>query len=203
MTRRLVREEGLFVGGSCGAAVAGALKYLRRHDMEGLNAVILMPDSSTKYMSKIFNDNWMRENGYMEPETSLGSVGDLLGARNAADRTLISVPPTARVTEAIGVLKLHGISQVPVVDGGKLVGVLFEKRMLERALEGGKSDVPVGDLVEANYCTVDADTEITVLGELFRRFKVAVVLGDNKQPTDIITRIDLIDYMTEAASKPA
>jgi cystathionine beta-synthase len=203
MTRRLVREEGLYVGGSCGAAVAGALKYLRRHDREGLNAVVLLPDNSAKYMSKIFNDNWMRENGYMEPEHSLGTVGDLMAGRNGADRRLVTVPKTARVTEAIGVLKLHGISQVPVIEGGKLVGVLFEKRMLERALEGDKSDVPVGDLVEANYCTVDRETEVTVLGELFKRFKVAVVLGQKNEPVDIITRIDLIDYMTEAAVKPA
>ncbi len=202
MTRRLVREEGLFVGGSCGAAVAGALKYLRRHDRAGLNAVILLPDNSSKYMSKIFNDNWMRENGYMEPETSLGCVRDLMGQREAEQRDLVSVCPTAKVTEAIGVLKLHGISQVPVIgDNNKLVGVLFEKRLLERALEGGKSNVPVGDLVEANYCAVDYDTDITVLGELFRRFKVAVVLDDDNAPVDIITRIDLIDYMTEVTTK--
>lgn len=203
MTRRLVREEGLYVGGSCGAAVAGALKYLRRHDREGLNAVVLLPDNSAKYMSKIFNDNWMRENGYMEPEHSLGTVGDLMEGRNGADRQLVTVPKSARVTQAIGVLKLHGISQVPVIEDGKLVGVLFEKRMLERALEGDKSDVPVGDLVEANYCTVDRETEVTVLGELFKRFKVAVVLGQKNEPVDIITRIDLIDYITEAAVKPA
>lgn len=200
MTRRMVREEGMYVGGSCGAAVAGALKYLRRHDRPGLNAVVLLPDNSSKYLSKIFNDSWMRENGFLEPETSLGTVDDLMGAR-PQDRTLVTVASTTRVTEAIGVLKLHGISQVPVIEDHKLAGVLFEKRLLERALQGNKNDVPVADLVEANYCTVDGETEVTVLGELFRRFKVAVVLDQDKRPADIITRIDLIDYMTDAASK--
>ncbi len=202
MTRRLVREEGLYVGGSCGAAVAGALKYLRRIDRAGLRAVVLLPDGATKYLSKIFNDSWMTENGFLEPEHSLGTVGDLVAER-AGGRQLVTVDAGAKVAEAIGFLKLHGISQVPVLRDGRLVGMLFDKRLLERALEGGKADVPVGDLVEASYCTVDAETEITVLAELFRRFKVAVVLGEDHAPIDIITRIDLIDYMSRATARLA
>ncbi len=194
MTRRLVREEGLFCGGSSGAAVAGAIKYLRRHDAEGLVAVVLLPDSANRYLSKIFNDAWMREGGYMEPENTMGTVGDLLHHRGR--RNLVSVKPNARVTEVIGVMKMHGVSQVPVLDEGKITGVLFEKRLLEKALEANRSDVPVSDLVEATYCTVDRVTEVAVLTELFRRFKVAVVLDDQHAPVDIITRIDLIDYIS-------
>lgn len=201
MTRRLVREEGLYVGGSCGAAAAGAIKYLRRHDKVGLRAVVLLPDSATRYMSKIFNDAWMRENGFLEPETSLGHVGEMIGDRKG--RKLVVVRSDAKVAEAVGVLKLHGISQVPVVSEGKLVGVLFEKRLLERALEGGPADVPVGELVDASYCTVDEDTEVTVLTELFRRFKVAVVLDEKNAPVDIITRIDLIDFISKANARRA
>lgn len=199
MTRRLVREEGLYVGGSCGAAVAGALKYLRRVDREGLVACVLLPDSATKYLSKIFNDNWMRENGFLDEDDKMGTVGDLMAGRGK--RKLISVLPNARVSEVIGVLKLHGISQVPVVQDGTLRGVVFEKRVLERALEGSRSDVPVEDLVEASYCTVDKETEVSVLTELFRRFKVAVVLDEGNQPVDIITRIDLIDFISQVAAK--
>jgi predicted transcriptional regulator len=83
-----------------------------------------------------------------------------------------------------------------VLDEGKITGVLFEKRLLEKALEANRSDVPVSDLVEATYCTVDRVTEVAVLTELFRRFKVAVVLDDQHAPVDIITRIDLIDYIS-------
>lgn len=197
MTRRLVREEGLYVGGSCGAAVAGALKYLRRVDREGLVAVILLPDSATKYLSKIFNDAWMRENGFLEPDSGLGTVADMRAGRDKK-RKLIGVAPDAKVTEVIGVLKLHGISQVPVVLDGKLQGVVFEKRLLERALQRDRDDVPVADLVDASYCTVDHETEVSVLTELFRRFKVAIVLDDANKPVDIITRIDLIDYISQA-----
>jgi cystathionine beta-synthase len=197
MTRRLVREEGLYVGGSCGAAVAGALKYLRRVDREGLVVVILLPDSATKYLSKIFNDAWMRENGFLEPDSGLGTVDDMRAGRDKK-RKLISVTPKAHVPEVIGVLKLHGISQVPVVKDGKLQGVVFEKRLLERALQRDRDDVPVADLVDASYCTVDANTEVSVLTELFRRFKVAIVLDEENRPVDIITRIDLIDYISQA-----
>lgn len=197
MTRRLVREEGLYVGGSCGAAVAGALKYLRRVDREGLVAVILLPDSATKYLSKIFNDEWMRENGFLEPDSGLGTVADMRAGRDKS-RNLIGVEPDAKVTEVIGVLKMHGISQVPVVQDGKLHGVVFEKRLLERALQRDRDDIPVADVVDASYCTVDSDTEVAVLTELFRRFKVAIVLDQDKKPVDIITRIDLIDYISQA-----
>lgn len=196
MTRRLVREEGLFCGGSSGAAVAGALKYLRRHDREGLVAVVLLPDSANRYLSKIFNDNWMRENGFLNPDAGLGTVGDIRSGVDA--RKLISVPSTARVTEVIGVLKLHGVSQVPVINDGSLAGVVTETRLLERALQGHKGDVPVADVLEANYCTVDNETEVTVLTELFRRFKVAIVLDEGHKPVDIITKIDLIDYISRA-----
>ena len=101
----------------------------------------------------------------------------------------------------IGLLKMHGVSQLPVVaaDGG-LLGIITETRLLERALEGSRAEVPVSDLVQADYCTVSHDTEVTVLTDLFRRSKVAIVVSEQK-PTDIITRIDLIDYMSRMAGR--
>lgn len=198
MTRRLVREEGLFCGASSGAAVAGALKYLKRHDREGMVAVVVLPDGGSRYLSKVFNDKWMEEGGYLQPELKLGTVRDLLAPRGK--RELVHVAPVATVSEVIGTMKLHSISQVPVVTDGKLVGMLSEKRLLEKALEGSRGEVQVKDLVEAAYTTVDADTEISVLTELFKRFKVAVVLDDKAAPADIITRIDLIDYISRVTT---
>ena len=128
----------------------------------------------------------------------MGSVGDLAAGRGDK-RELITVDTGAKITEVIGLLKLHGISQVPLLEKGKLKGMLFDKRLLESALEGGRRNALVDDLVDVGYCTVDTDTEIAVLAELFRRFKVAVVLDEGSQPMDIITRIDLIDYMSQVA----
>ncbi len=198
-TRRLVREEGLYCGGSSGAAVAGALRYLRRREASrDLVAVVLLPDGAGRYMSKIFNDNWMTENGFMDPDRGLGTVSDLVRARPS--RELISVSPDAHVAQVIGVLKMHGISQVPVIADGKLHGILAETRLLEQALRGSRTDTRVGDLIEATYCTVRLETEVSVLIELFRRSKVAIVLDEENRPVDIITKIDLIDYISVSGS---
>lgn len=193
-TRRLVRDEGIFAGASSGAAVAGALKWLRLNGGEGLRACVLLPDSGSRYLSKVFNENWMRENGFLEPEVGLGSVHDLV-EHVGRGRTLVAVRPDQRVTEVIGVLKLHGVSQVPVVENERVLGIVTEARLLERALGGNRADVAVRDLVESNYCTVDEKTDVGVLTELFKRSKVAIVIDEKGRPTDIITRIDLIDYI--------
>jgi cystathionine beta-synthase len=195
-TRTLVKTEGLFCGVSCGAAIAGGLKYLHRHDREGLNAVILLPDNGSRYLSKVYNDKWMEENGFLESNGPLGTLGDLMVGRG--DRNLVTVPAGSSVPEVIGLLKLHGVSQLPVMDGTQLVGIISEKQLLERALQGDRAQSTVGELAQSNYCTVDAATSIAVLTDLFRRFKVAIVLT-NGTPSDIITRIDLIDHISQVS----
>ena len=117
-------------------------------------------------------------------------------------RELVTVPADAKVTEVIGLLKLHGVSQLPVVDGTNLIGIITEKQLLERALQGERSNTDVGGLAQTNYCTISDDTDIAVLTDLFRRSKVAIVLEDGL-PVDIITRIDLIDYISKTSSKRA
>lgn len=197
-TRELVSREGLFCGVSSGAAIAGGIKYLRRNDRAEMNVVILLPDNGSKYLSKVYSDNWMQENGFMGNDSSMGTLADLLAQRERHE--LITVDGTSRVAEVVGLLKLHGVSQLPVVDGEKLLGIISEKQLLERALEGDRSNVDVGSLAQPNYCTVDANTDISVLTDLFRRFKVAIVLEDGK-PSDIITRIDLIDHISQLSGK--
>jgi len=200
MARRLCREEGILAGGSSGAAMAGALKFLRNASFpEGvpLRVVVMLPDSGGYYLSKVFNDTWMRENGLLDPDTGLGTVRDLL--RDMGTQDLITVPAQARVPEVVGVLKLHGISQVPVVEDGRLVGIITENRLLERAMRGGASDFQARHLVESNYCTVDKDTEITMVLDLFRRARVAVVM-EGGQAVNILTRIDIIDFISKTAT---
>jgi cystathionine beta-synthase len=138
----------------------------------------------------------MEENGFLGSTDPMGTVGDLLGARKSRD--LVTVPSSAGVAEVIGLLKLYGVSQLPVVEGDKLIGIISEKQLLERALTGDRSNIDVGSLAQPNYCTVDHDTNIAVLTDLFRRFKVAIVLEQGK-PTNIITRIDLIDHISTSS----
>lgn len=201
MTRRMVREEGIFCGASCGAAVAGTLKYLRQHDREGLNVVVILPDSAKNYLSKVFNDKWMEENGFFAADNNLGFVADIIRSKGQS-RPLISVEPEASLSVAIELLKTHGISQIPIIDNNHVVGVLAERTLFTRALETDSMDVPVRDLADMDYSTVDPGTEVSVLIELFRRYRVAIVY-QNQKPLEIITRIDLIDYISRISGNKA
>ena len=196
-TRRLAREEGIFGGGSSGAAVAGALKYLRHHDREGLRAVVLLPDNGSRYLSKIYNDKWMEENGFLETPVSLGTVREVLDDRNP-----VTIASDTKVSEAIGLMKLHGISQMPVMDGDRIQGVIHERTLLERALAGGGAGSRIGDLADNNYCTVDPDTEVAVVTDLLRKVRVALVVDDNNL-SGVITRIDIIDHIARRSGVQA
>jgi cystathionine beta-synthase len=191
MTRRLAREEGLFVGGSCGAAVAGALKWMRAHDRPGLRAVVLLPDSGSRYLSKVYNDQWMQEQGFLEPQSSLGQVADLRA--HLGPRTIVTADAAMKIPEAIGQMKLHGISQLPVLQEGKVKGVIHERVLFEAALRNRGAQT-VGELSDHNYCTVGNDTDITVLSDLLRKAPVALVFEGDRL-ADVITRIDLIEHV--------
>ena len=188
-TRRLAREEGIFGGGSSGAAVAGAVKYLQHHDAAGLTAVVLLPDSGSRYLSKIYNDKWMEENGFLDAPVSLGTLREVVDQREP-----VTVGANTTVSEAIGLMKLHGISQMPVMDGDSILGMIRERTLLERALAGGGARARIGDLADNNYCTVDLDTEVSVVTDLLRKVRVGLVVEDNKL-TGVVTRIDIIDHI--------
>lgn len=198
MARRLVSEEGIFAGASCGAALAGAMKYLKKNDREGMVAVVVLPDSAKNYLSKVFNDRWMEENGFMEASYVPGTVADLLSAK--PKRGLVSVNSQTTVLEAVELLKEHDFSQAPVMDNGALKGILTEKNLLYHAIKGTAGQEKIEELVDLDFCVVHADSELYVLMELFCRFQTALVYDANDTATDIITRVDLIDYMARGTS---
>ncbi|MDI1443800.1 cystathionine beta-synthase [Polyangium sp. 6x1] len=200
MTRDLVRLEGLFVGGSGGAAVAGAIKYARQSGRKE-NILILLPDAASKYLGKIFNDNWMRSNGFLEEEKSLGTVRDLLAGKTLGE--VVSARPQDRVGEVISKLKTHGISQIPIVDEGKLCGLVHEVDLL-RHLVGGKGslDSHIKELIESEYATVTVDTKVELLKGVLNDARVAIVT-DGTKVVGIISKIDLIDYLAKRAAEPA
>jgi cystathionine beta-synthase len=197
MTRDLTRLEGLFVGGSGGAAVAGALKWAREYGKKGQRVLVFLCDAGQKYVSKIFNDDWMRENGFLEAEPGLGTVRDLLGARYK--KKIVTVSPSSTVREAIDALKAQNISQLPVVENGKLRGIVQEVDLL-RHLVGGKKtlDSPVGDLAEGDYATVTPDTKIELLQNALSDAKVAMVT-EGEELVGIVAKIDLIDFLAKAS----
>ncbi|HEX9069684.1 MAG TPA: pyridoxal-phosphate dependent enzyme, partial [Ktedonobacterales bacterium] len=136
LTRRLAREEGILCGGSAGTALAAALHYAKKLTEKDV-VVVLLPDTGRGYLSKIYNDTWMRENGFLEPEHDL--LSDVLALKAHAEGRVpevVSVTSGDTVAEAIAVFQRYGISQLPVVDGGKVVGSLTEGAVLKRLANG-------------------------------------------------------------------
>jgi cystathionine beta-synthase len=199
LTRELVRQEGLFCGGSCGAAVAGAIRYAEQLGDEKKNIVVLLPDSAQKYLSKIFDDEWMRSNGFLEEEDPLGTVRDLVAAKRQ-QRGIISAKRGDSLRNVIGLMKEHDISQIPVMDRGRLSGLVSELDLLNYLLQNpGSMDVPVDELIEADYATVTPQTKIKLLKNIFNEAKLVCVL-ERDDLVGVITKIDLIEYL---ASKRA
>lgn len=199
MTRRLSREEGIFSGGSSGSAVAGLLKseIVRAFPKDAI-VVVILPDSGNRYLSKVFDDNWMRENGFADNEQH-ATVGDVLKARQ--NGKLITAYPEDRMNIVVGWMKQRDISQVPVVDAsGHLIGIVTEMDLLDHLLHAGHVHDPeetVASLVNPNVVSVPADTSVDAVLNSFERGKV-VVVTQNDLPVGILTKIDLIDYLTSA-----
>ena len=191
MARRLVREEGLFAGGSAGMAVAGALKWLLGAGSqlsEDDIAVVLLTDSGSRYLSKVFDDNWMRENGFLEEAT----VADLLANRS---RQVFSAEHDTSVEAAIRQMKTHGISQLPVLDEhGTLHGLISESDLLDYLLNGGSMTSTIADLHAHEVATVDVATTIDELRPMLARNQAVVAL-ENGEIIGIVTKIDVIDYL--------
>ncbi len=197
MTRELTRQEGLFVGGSGGAAVAGAIKWAKENEKKGQKLLVFLADGGNKYVSKIFNDDWMRENGFLEENPGLGTVKDVLGKRYRGKLVTAQVKTTVR--EAIDILKSSGISQLPVVDDGKLRGIVAEVDLLRHLVSGKKTlESPVGEIAESDYATVTPDTKIELLQAALADAKVAMVT-ERDELVGIIAKIDLIDFLAKGS----
>jgi cystathionine beta-synthase len=198
MARRLVREEGIFGGGSCGTAVAGALKYIEARQL-GRDAVVvvILPDSGSRYLSKLFNDDWLREHGFEVDEGPAEKVADLVAA--LGERPVITVLPTARVTDVVALMKDNDISQVPVVDAaGAVAGMVAERDVLRWMLDPGYRHGPeatIEPMISDRIAEVAPHTSLSALGHIFSSRSIAVV-RQSGDLTAVLTKIDLIDYMT-------
>ena len=200
-TRDLTRLEGLFVGGSGGAAVAGAIKYARTMEERGEATVdgrparilVFLADGGHKYLSKIFNDDWMRENGFLPDAPGIGTVRDILQGK----RAIVTARPNMRLRDVIEQMKSLGISQLPVVDNGRMCGIIAEVDVLRALLSGGKTfESPVADVVEDDYATVTPNTKLELLQGVLADAKVAIV-EENEKIVGIVTKIDLIDFLAK------
>lgn len=192
MARRLTTQEGLFAGGSSGGAIAGALKYLAQHDNFKC-VVTVLPDSGTRYLSKIFSDDWMRDNGFLDDMPTLGTVNDLLAGHKGE---VITANVEDKVFKVVETMKEHDISQLPVLEDGKLVGLINEADLLKHMVTGSHRVVePIGDIVERNVETVARTTSLASVSESFSNGRSMAVVLDGNRIAGVITKIDLIDYL--------
>lgn len=200
MTRRLAKEEGLFLGQSSGMVMAGALQWLNAN-MDSLTAddivVVLMPDSGFRYLAKTYNDEWMRRHGFLEQDSSM-TVRDVLAKR---DRGVVSVQPEATLADAVSMMTEHGISQVPVFNSdGQAVGSLTERDILGLLVnEPEARSKPVQDVMTEAFPIVEADITVEGLSVYLDSGSGAVLVkaGDANE-FHIVTRSDLIATLAKA-----
>jgi len=193
--RRLAREEGLFVGGSCGTAAAAAIRYAKTLPA-GKVVVVLLPDSGSRYLSKFFNDDWMRQNRFMETDLGESTVSDLLASKRMQNVFTVSSQET--MANVVRTMKEHSISQLPVMDDGKLTGMITEFALLEHMMRGsaGAGD-PIELLVSKEHMeVVSPRNSLEALAEVFNRGHIAVVL-DEQSVSGIVTKIDLISFLAD------
>jgi len=194
MTRRLAKEEGLFAGGSTGVNVVAALDVARRVNDPQALVVTVLADTGERYLSKVFNDEWLRENQILEAERV--SVGELLEARNSGAPPLISVAPTATVRQALNLMSTYNVSQLPVLDVGDGVGAVSEQGLMARALEEPATlDQPVQDVMDAPFPVVDADLPVERLTSLLSRETPAALVRREGKITGIVTRYDVLHQL--------
>jgi len=197
--RSLARREGLLVGGSTGTAVAAALRYARRLGPEHL-IVALAPDTGRNYLSKMYDDRWLAENGLLLTEEPAFSIGDLL--RTRGPRELVSISDTATVADAIDILQARGISQMPVFHGGEPIGSIQEVT-LARALHDhvDVTKVPVREVMARPLPQLDVSTHLDEAYRLLLAGNTGVLATSEGKVVDIITRIDLVQYWDRLREK--
>jgi len=190
--RELTRKEGLFSGGSAGGAVCGAIKFAKEYP-QCRTIVVILPDSGSRYLSKVYDDDWLRANSFLDDEAAYGHLKDIVERQR---HPVITAEASDGVQDVIRLMKKHGISQLPILDRARLVGMISEVDLLNALLKDPDSlDRPVGDLVDQNYVLVPSDTPVSRLAQIFTQGKVALV-QDQGTITAVVTKIDLIDHMT-------
>ncbi|MBX2989546.1 MAG: cystathionine beta-synthase [Bacteroidetes bacterium] len=194
MARRLTREEGLMVGGSAGTAVAGMMKVAARfkeHDV----VVVLLPDLGERYLSKIFNDDWMREYGFLRPERITARY--IIESKGKEVQGLFEIDPLTTVRKTLELMRQKDISQIPVLERGKSVGSVHDSELMAKVMaKPSLVDSPVSTVMEPPFPVVNIDTSIDDVVKLMKaKHNPAVLVEDQGKITGILSRYDVIEFM--------
>ncbi|SNT41779.1 cystathionine beta-synthase [Rhodococcoides kyotonense] len=208
MTRRLAREEGLLVGGSCGMAAVAAIKVAEREGPDAL-VVVLLPDGGRGYLAKIFNDDWMSSYGFLrsrlDGKTDEPSVGDVLRGKSGALPDLVHTHPSETVRDAIEILREYGVSQMPVVGAeppvmaGEVAGSVTERDLLSAVFEGRAALAdPVAKHMSPPFPLIGAGENVSDATKALGETDALMVVEEGK-PAGVITRHDLLGFLSKGA----
>ena len=190
--RELLKKEGVLAGTSSGTLIAAALRYCREQK-SAKRVVTLVCDSGNKYLSKVYNDYWMLDQGFIKRET-YGDLRDLISRRHQ-EHAVATVTADDTVLAAHQRMKLYDVSQLPVLDNGKVVGIVDEQDILMEVIDNpAHFREPVTEAMESHIVTVAPDASVAQLMDIFRRGMVAIVV-DGDEFLGLITRIDVLNWL--------
>jgi cystathionine beta-synthase len=193
MTRQLLTKEGLFVGVSSGAAVVGAMRWMAQQE-KPQKVLVILPDSGNRYLSKVFNDAWMVEAGYLERRRD-ATIGEMIRILNKKKKMVVA-NLNDTVDSIVRLMREEGISQLPVLKDGEIFGVVEERALLRPLIEGSlRPTDTVQSVVDKAYSLVQDTDPVERLTDIFSAEKVALVCEAGRV-SQIITKIDLISYLS-------
>ena len=195
MTRRICREEGLLVGGSSGTACVAATRVARELPPDAV-MVVLLPDNGRGYLTKIFNDEWMRVNGFLGETGHRATVGQVLRAKGGVP-TMITVSPTDAVKRAVELMREFQISQIPVMDGADQVGSVNEVAVMQLIYD--RADIvhaEVREVMGRPFPVLAEDAEVEQAYKELSLGHSAVVVASGGRPVGVITKMDIITYLS-------
>jgi len=193
MTRRLAREEAIFVGGSSGMAVWVALEVARRAHPEDL-VVVMIADTGERYLSKVHNDEWMRDNHLLDPAVTRVSL--LVSGKSSAVPRLLSIQVGETLRRALSLVEHYDVTQIPVLRGHEVVGTLYDSELLKTALADAKAlDRPVESLMDDPLPVVASDEPMDRVTKLLAARNSAVLVRENGSVVGILTRFDMLQFI--------
>jgi cystathionine beta-synthase len=196
MGRRLAREEGLFVGGSSGLLVHAALAVARELDDPDALVVTMLPDWGEHYLSKMYDDDWMRENGFLERPRRT-TIADVVAAKEKRVGDLFTVEPSTSVRMALSTMTAHDIGQLPVVLEGECVGSLTEARLMSLVIESPELlDKPVETVMSAPFPVLEGHVDSEEMMQVMKRGNAACLVRTNGALAGIVTRYDVVRTLT-------
>jgi len=192
MTRDIARKEGIFVGNSAGAAIGGLIQLKDKLKPEDV-VVVIFHDHGSRYMGKMYNEDWLRERGFLQDEKL--TAKSILAKKEATE--IVTLDATKSVLEAINTIKSMNISQIPVTQQGMIVGKIAESDILSALLENpGLKSAPISEIMTATFPFVDLNTSIDKISSLINKENSAVLVEDESGKIEIITQYDVINAIS-------